>query len=243
MATKFEKNRIFVLNEPNAPRLNPALAKEIGLNESLLLLQIEFWIAISDHERDGGRWTYQSLRDIHQMFTFWSESTINRTLLSLEEQHLVIFGNYNEYKYDRTRWIALDMDGLRKLKSIALVSTLCHFDTGVYQDGTAPCQDGTALFQNETRSSQNETTIPETTTETTTETTRDKAFSLFLEHLSDQLDAKAYRVHVKPLRMLPASNGVLRLAGASTWLRERSAGALIRAAKVAGFGGVEFCDD
>jgi hypothetical protein len=72
----------------------------------------------------------------------------------------------------------------------------------------------------------------------------DNRFAIFLAYMADQVDAKAYRVHVKPLRMLPASNGVLRLAGASTWLRERSEAAVIRAARVAGFdGGVEFCEE
>jgi hypothetical protein len=42
------QERVFVLNDPNAPRLSPALAIEIGLNESILFLQLEFWIAISD---------------------------------------------------------------------------------------------------------------------------------------------------------------------------------------------------
>ena len=66
------KKRIFTLNEPNAPRINPALAKEIGLNESLILLQIEFWISISNNEREGKRWTYQSVRDMQEKsFSFW----------------------------------------------------------------------------------------------------------------------------------------------------------------------------
>lgn len=75
----FQQNRIFTLNEPNAPRLNPALACEIGLNESLVLLQLEFWIAISNNKRDGMLWTYQSTRDIKaKTFPFWSLDTINR---------------------------------------------------------------------------------------------------------------------------------------------------------------------
>lgn len=44
--SKFEKNRIFILNEPNAPRVNPALACEVGFNEHMVLLQLEFLVAV-----------------------------------------------------------------------------------------------------------------------------------------------------------------------------------------------------
>ena len=99
--TKFDRNRIFVLNEPNAPRLNPALANEIGLNESIMLLQIEFWIAISGKEIDGEYWVYQSETELMNFFTFWSKSTISRVVRSLEKKDLIRIGNYNKYKYDR----------------------------------------------------------------------------------------------------------------------------------------------
>lgn len=154
--SKYESNRIFVLNEPNAPRLSPQLAVEIGLNESILLLQIEFLIAVSEHEIDGNRWTYQSVTDFQKMFPFWSRATINRTIHSLEEQGLIVVANHNQLHYDKTRWFALDWTGVRKLESV----TLCLFQNGMRSD------------QNGTGSAQDETTIPESTTETTTEKTK-----------------------------------------------------------------------
>lgn len=145
----YQDNRIFILNEPNAPRINPALAVEIGLNESLLLLQIEFWISISNNERDGQQWTYQSTRDIQEKaFPFWSHHTINRAIKSLETSgYIITTTKYNTLKYDKTRWIALNFDELSKLKSISVKG---------YATGST---------QNETGSNQNATTIPENTTE------------------------------------------------------------------------------
>lgn len=155
----YEMNRIFTLNEPNAPRLNPALAVEIGLNESIIFLQLEFWIAISDNVRDGRKWTYQSAADIKEkMFPFWSASTINRALNNLLARNLIIDGNYNQKKYDRTRWFAIDFDEARKLKSIT-----------VREDESRSTQNELRSAQDESRSAQNETTIPETTTKTNTE--------------------------------------------------------------------------
>ena len=147
-----KQGRIFVLNEPVALRISPALAEEIGLNESIVLLQIEFWISISNHVIDGRRWTYQSIRDMKEKaFPFWSKDTINRAITSLINKGLLIEGNFNEKKYDKTRWLALG-DGIKNLQSIRFVEGFEIRST-----------------QNETRSSQNETPIPEITTEITTE--------------------------------------------------------------------------
>lgn len=162
--------RLFVLNEPNAPRLNPALACEIGLNESIILLQIEFWISISNHFYDGKRWTYQSVRDMQgKAFPFWSIATINRAINRLIKKGYLIEGNYNKKSYDKTRWFALNFEKLQELESISVKGAnngAFHNDTGV---DTPPFQNDTHSNQNETRSNQNETTIPETTTDITTE--------------------------------------------------------------------------
>jgi len=133
-----------------------------------LLLQIEFLIAVSNHEHDGKRWTYQSLTDLRAMFPFWSIATIQRAIKSLEEQHLITIGNYNKLKYDKTRWFALDPQGFAKLTSVSL--TLFQNETPMYQNETS-------IVQNETRKPQNETTIPETTTKTK-HTSEEKTSSL-----------------------------------------------------------------
>ena len=149
--------RIFTLNEPNAPRINPALACEIGLNESIVLLQIEFWISISDNWHDGQKWTYQSVRDMRKKsFPFWSISTINRAVTSLIKSGYLIEGNYNKYKYDKTRWFALNFKKLSELKSISIKGY-----------GTGSNQNDTGSNQNDTGSNQNDTPIPETTAEIT----------------------------------------------------------------------------
>lgn len=167
--------RIFVLNELSL-RLSPALASEIGLNESIMLLQIDFWIANAPEANiiQGRKWTYQSVRQMQEKaFSFWSISTINRTANNLINMGLIIEGNYNKMPYDKTRWFTLNFEVLAQLKSIAVsentVKTgLCHIDTGV---DTGLFQNDTRSVQNGTRSNQNETTIPETPTKIPTENT------------------------------------------------------------------------
>ncbi|MGW8185370.1 MAG: hypothetical protein ACWGHO_04655 [Candidatus Moraniibacteriota bacterium] len=113
--------RIFILNENQVLRINSALAGEIGLSESIVLLQLEFLISISKNEVDGKMWTYQSAEDLKSgYFQFWSTSTIQRILKELENKKFIIKGNHNKRKSDRTTWYALNYDGLYSLKSIRI---------------------------------------------------------------------------------------------------------------------------
>jgi len=155
---KQEHNRIFILNE-TILRTSPALAVEIGLNESIVLLQLEFWISISNNIYDGRRWTYQSVRDMQEKaFPFWSIDTINRTVNKLIARKYIIEGNYNKAQYDKTRWFALNFEVLANLKSIAIKG----LENQAPSDAT---QNRTGLYENRTRSPQNRTTIPENTTD------------------------------------------------------------------------------
>jgi len=114
--------------DPTVLRIMPDLAGEIGLNESIVLLQIDYWIRHSNNTRDGRRWTYQSLRDMqHKAFKWWSKDTIGRAIASLKAQKLVFVSHkHNHHQHDRTRWFALNPDGFKRLKSIALKQAHCE---------------------------------------------------------------------------------------------------------------------
>ncbi|MGB1285044.1 MAG: hypothetical protein ACPG7F_00805 [Aggregatilineales bacterium] len=141
-------------------RLIPALAAEMGLNESIMLCQIAFWICGAT---DGGNpgivrderfWTYQSIDDMRKKaFAFWGRTTINRLVKKLEDAgYITTTTEYNRHKYDRTRWFSLTPD------AIALLT--------LYQIGTSPSRNDTSLYQIGTRQNQIGTTIPENTTKT-----------------------------------------------------------------------------
>ena len=168
-----QTRRIFTLNELSL-RLSPALAAEIGLNESIMLQQIDYWISISDHFIDGKNWTYQSVRDMQEKaFPFWSVSTVSRTVNSLLDKGLIIEGNYNSLPYDKTRWFALNFKELSKLKSIMIGANeedrgsetpLFQFETApLLQNETGLVQPETPLIQPATALLQHETTIPQIT--------------------------------------------------------------------------------
>ena len=84
------------------------LAKEVGVNEAIMIQNLVFWIsknkANEKHYHDGRYWTYNSQQAFEEIFPFWSKYQIQRILKSLEEQSIILKGNYNKSSYDRTSW-------------------------------------------------------------------------------------------------------------------------------------------
>lgn len=93
----------------------PTLATKIGLNEAIILQQIHYWLNKSNHNYDGKMWIYNSYPKWIEQFPFWSESTIKRTITSLEKQNLLYIGNYNKAGFDRTKWYSINYTALDRL--------------------------------------------------------------------------------------------------------------------------------
>jgi len=103
----------------------PQLAKAIGLNEAIILQQIHYWNEINkktkNNFKDGHYWTFNSYDGWCEQFPFWSESTIKRAMRNLEKLEVVIVGNYNRLKIDRTKWYRIDYKKLEKWGNIPIV--------------------------------------------------------------------------------------------------------------------------
>ena len=86
-------------------------AKEHGVDEAIMYTYFSYWIAKNKandkHFYDGYTWTYNSQKALTELFPFWNRAKIQRIIASLENQGLVIKGNYNQLAYDRTTWYAL----------------------------------------------------------------------------------------------------------------------------------------
>ena len=99
---------------------NKTLAREIGLNEALVLQQINYWIEIN---RKTGKnfyevryWTYNSIRSWREKdFDYMSLDTVKRTFAKLENQGYLISRNYNKDPRDKTKWYTIDEEKLFKL--------------------------------------------------------------------------------------------------------------------------------
>ena len=89
---------------------NKEHAKKYGVSEAIVIKNLQFWISknmannYSCH--DGRTWTYNTISAFQELFDFWSVSQIKRILKSLIDQDIIMVGNYNKIKYDRTKWYA-----------------------------------------------------------------------------------------------------------------------------------------
>jgi hypothetical protein len=151
---------ILTKNDPQVMRIHAELAAEIGLNESIALLQLEFLVRKHQNERDGKLWAYASLEELRdRYFKWWSLATISRVLKRLEDADLIFIGNYNATSYDRTQWFAMNPAGLGRLEAIKIDVSILQNEKSNMTD----CKIDPINLQN--RSLQNETTIPKTTKE------------------------------------------------------------------------------
>lgn len=99
------------------------IAKEYGVIEAVLLNHFQFWDvknrANENNLHNGLYWTYNSAKAFTIMFPYASEYQIRRALKHLEDEGLIVTGNYNKSSYDRTTWYALTKTAiciLQKLK-------------------------------------------------------------------------------------------------------------------------------
>jgi hypothetical protein len=61
---------------------------------------------------DGRRWVYNTYKEWQKQFPFWSEPTVKRIVLHLEDMGLLLNGNYNRVGFDQTKWYSIDYDAL-----------------------------------------------------------------------------------------------------------------------------------
>ena len=99
---------------------NKTLARAIGLNESIILQQIHYWIELNRKTEknyyDGYYWTYNSIKEWQEKdFDYMSYDTIKRALNKLEKEQFIIIGYYNKDRRDRTKWYTINYDKLEQL--------------------------------------------------------------------------------------------------------------------------------
>lgn len=90
----------------------PSLAERIGLNEAIVIQQLHYWLQKSTNIRDHRKWVYNTYKGWQEQFPFWSEITVRRILTGLENKGIIITGNYNEMKADKTKWYSIDYEKL-----------------------------------------------------------------------------------------------------------------------------------
>ncbi len=113
------------------------MATIIGLNESIVLQQVHYWLKIKEKSQknhiDGHYWVYNTYKQWQEQFPFWHINTIQRTFSSLEKKGILISGHYNPAGFDKTKWYTINYDMLEALISSYQNDVL---DTPNWCDGT-----------------------------------------------------------------------------------------------------------
>ncbi len=99
----------------------PTLATLIGLNESIVLQQIHYWLKIKEKAKqdyiNGNYWVYNTYKQWQEQFPFWHLNTIQRTFASLEKKGLLISANHNKVGFDKTKWYTINYQTLEQIAS------------------------------------------------------------------------------------------------------------------------------
>ncbi len=93
--------------------IDKEIALLVGLNESIVLQQVNFLIEESKKTNtnffDGRYWVRCSLDTLQELyFSFWSIDTVKRTISRLVSSGLLIVNNFNKDPLDRSKWYSIN---------------------------------------------------------------------------------------------------------------------------------------
>lgn len=163
--------------------INPALAEKIGLNEAIILQQLNYWLTRTDSgvSHDGVQWVYNTYSEWREQAPFFSERTIQRVILKLEEVGIIRSEMLRKSKGDRTKFYTINQSH----ELLALSSR---------QDGitvTTDCLDHSAKMAPSSR--QDGTLSTETTTETATDIKNTMSSSSNVDRVAGKPDSKKWQ--------------------------------------------------
>lgn len=135
------------------------VATIIGLNESIVLQQLNYWLHSKAAKKINRKlWVYNTYENWQKdNFPFWSISTIKRIFTKLENEGLIITDNFNRAGFDKTKWYSININKLDMYMNRAS----CQSDT----TRVSSCTDGACQI---------EPTYTRDYTETTTDIEEDR---------------------------------------------------------------------
>lgn len=113
----------------------PKLATLIGLNESIVLQQVHYWLKSKEQRKqdyiDGRYWVYNTYEQWQEQFPFWSIRTLKRIFTTLENSGLLLSANHNKIGFDKTKWYSINYDALNAVsascQNVTMIVPTCHY--------------------------------------------------------------------------------------------------------------------
>jgi hypothetical protein len=145
---------------------NVKLATLLGFQQAILLQHLWYWHQANCNKEnsiiDGKVWTYNTYERYHEIFPYLTKRQIALGFEKLEEKGLIVTGNYNKMKFDKTKWYALTDKGIKIFDSNSNVNSKKHNVTPVVHNVTP-------MVHNVTPEEHNVTAIPDINTDNKTD--------------------------------------------------------------------------
>ncbi len=88
-----------------------SIAQQLSVNAAIVYNHIFYWLRINKQKNynfhDDKTWMYETILEMSEFFGYLSEKQVASALRLLIESNLIITGNYNKNKFDKTTWYAL----------------------------------------------------------------------------------------------------------------------------------------
>jgi len=109
---------------------NVKLATLLGFQQAILLQHLWYWHQANCNKEnniiDGKVWTYNTYERYHEIFPYLTKRQIALGFEKLEEKGLIVTGNYNKLKFDKTKWYALTDKGIKIFDNNSNVNSKKH---------------------------------------------------------------------------------------------------------------------
>ncbi|TLS99927.1 hypothetical protein [Aliarcobacter cibarius] len=103
------------LVEKNTLTIEPTLALKIGLNESILIKQLHYWLKKSKKSSDGKKWVFNTYKQWQEQLPFFSEKTIQRTIANLKDGGWIETKQMDKNKMNRTNFYTINYAKVQEL--------------------------------------------------------------------------------------------------------------------------------
>lgn len=102
-------------------RYTLAVDRRFGMECAVIIKHLYFWIkknqVCEKNFHDGRYWTYGSVKAFCELFPYMGDKKLRNAFKKLEDNGLIVVGNYNTLPFDRTKWYALTTKGMRLMES------------------------------------------------------------------------------------------------------------------------------
>lgn len=155
----------------------PSLANALGLNESIVLQQVHYWLENARKGKNKAKfkeekyWVYNSYPKWKKSnFPFWSVATIKRIFLNLEDQEYLLSAQFSGN--NRQKWYSINYEKVDELEA------QLEIPSGQNEPMEKPKMTRSNSSKCPDASAQNDPVLNRNLTETTTEiTTENKRFT------------------------------------------------------------------